>query len=179
MPSLPDWSRTRSLKSTWRTNLEWFSTTPGFLHPNPDARLSGHESDNDLVMNQSLVDLIDSARKSVILSTPYLRLSNELFEAIERKRAQGVSVQLVTSKASSKLLTKIQFQNRDIKRLQKIGVTIWQKNSTDDLHAKLVIVDGQRAFIGSHNLNMRATLMDLEAGFLIDDEAAARFDRRL
>jgi putative cardiolipin synthase len=162
-----------TLESTWRTKMKWFKAPTAFLHFNPRARRLGEESERDLLMNADLVALIDSARSSVILSTPYLRLSDDLYRAIENKRAQGIRVQLMTSKPDSRIIPKIQFQNRDINRLRKIGVDIWQKNSTDDLHAKMIIVDGQRAFFGSHNLNMRATFMDLEAGFLIDDEAAA------
>jgi len=124
--------------------------------------------------NDSLVELAESAQHELVLSTPYLRLPKELFNAIKDRRKHGVAVTLVTSKTTSHLLPPLQMQNRDIKRLRKLGVTLLQKDSDDDLHAKLMIADGERAFLGSHNFNMRGSFMDLEAGLVFDNREAAK-----
>ena len=41
------------------------------------------------------------------------------------------------------------------------------------LHAKLLIVDGRRALVGSANLTHRALTANLEAGVLIEDPDVA------
>lgn len=153
--------------------LEWLETQPQFLHFDPHVRKTAKPK-YESQFNEALVELTKSARHELIISTPYLRLPDELFNAIKDRRSAGVRVTLVTSRANSKLLPKLQLQNRDIKRLGKIGVILLQKKSTDDLHAKVIVADGERAFMGSHNLNMRGSYMDLEAGLLFENEKAAQ-----
>jgi phosphatidylserine/phosphatidylglycerophosphate/cardiolipin synthase-like enzyme len=158
--------------------LSWIDTSVRFVHFDPRERLTAKPRFNDAAgFNRTLVSLVESARHELVISTPFLRLSNELYRAIKARKRAGVAVTLVTSRFDSKIIPKIQTQNRDIKRLTKLGVTIDQKVSTDDLHAKLIIADGERAYLGSHNLNMRGTFMDLEAGLLIDNPEAAQVIR--
>lgn len=155
--------------------LAWIDTSVRFVHFDPRERLTAKPRFNDAAgFNRALVSLVESAQRELVISTPFLRLSNELYRAIKARKRAGVAITLVTSRFDSKIIPKIQTQNRDIKRLTRLGVTIDQKVSTDDLHAKLIIADGERAFLGSHNLNMRGTFMDLEAGLLIDNPEAAQ-----
>jgi phosphatidylserine/phosphatidylglycerophosphate/cardiolipin synthase-like enzyme len=159
-------------------SLSWIDTSVRFVHFDPRERLTAKPRFNDAAgFNRALVSLVESARHELVISTPFLRLSNELYRAIKARKRAGVAITLVTSRFDSKIIPKIQTQNRDIKRLTKLGVTIDQKVSTDDLHAKLIIADGERAYLGSHNLNMRGTFMDLEAGLLIDNPEAAQVIR--
>ncbi len=158
--------------------LTWINAVVRFAHYDPRERLTAKPRFLDTTgFNQSLLDLIRSARSELIVSTPFLRLPKEFFDAIKERRHAGVRVTLVTSRYDSQIIPKIQTQNRDIKRLQNLNVELEQKASTDDLHAKLIIADGERVFLGSHNFNMRGSFMDLEAGVFIDDPRAAAIVR--
>lgn len=160
-------------------NLDWHAlksieTNVRFVHFAPGPRLENTETAADLSFTDELVGLVRGARRQIVIATPYLRLPDRLREAILAKQKEGIEIRVITSKADSKILPKkFQFQNLDVDRLRNGGVQIFQKNSSDDLHAKLIVIDGRRAFIGSNNLNMRAAYMDLEAGLLFDDERVA------
>ncbi len=57
---------------------------------------------------------------------------------------------------------------------QLAGITRWrwpadQRTPGAALHAKLLVVDGRRALVGSANLTHRALAANLEAGVLIAD----------
>jgi putative cardiolipin synthase len=58
------------------------------------------------------------------------------------------------------------------------GITRWRwpahaRNAGAVLHAKLLVIDGRRALVGSANLTRRALADNLEAGVLINDERTA------
>lgn len=58
------------------------------------------------------------------------------------------------------------------------GVNRWRwpaehRDATAALHAKLIVIDGARAFVGSANLTARALHHNLEVGLLIQDERVA------
>jgi phosphatidylserine/phosphatidylglycerophosphate/cardiolipin synthase-like enzyme len=155
--------------------LTWIDTPIRFLHYEPSGRVSrALPTDDTTEFNSELVSLINGAKHEIVISTPFLRLPDELFRAIENRSRAGVQITLVTSRFDSKIIPKLQTQNRDIERLENLGVRLMQKNSTDDLHAKLIVADGERAYFGSHNLNMRGTFMDLESGVLVENHEAAQ-----
>ena len=61
---------------------------------------------------------------------------------------------------------------------QLTGINRWrwppdQRNEGAVLHAKLLVVDGQHAFVGSANLTRRALNANIEAGVLVRDAAFA------
>ncbi len=58
------------------------------------------------------------------------------------------------------------------------GINRWrwpaeQRDAAAVLHAKLLVVDGRRAFVGSANLTARALRHNLEVGLLVQDERVA------
>lgn len=133
------------------------------------------ERKEDVYLTTRLTELIASAQRQIFISTPYLRLSPPLFDAIAGARKKGLTVTLMTGKAKSLIATSREygFQNKDVSRLRKIGVTVLEPVSDDDLHMKSIIIDRQKFFVGTHNLDMRSTYLDLESGFIVDDAATA------
>ncbi len=58
------------------------------------------------------------------------------------------------------------------------GINLWRwpaehRDATAALHAKLIVIDGRRAFVGSANLTARALHHNLEVGLLVQDERVA------
>lgn len=116
------------------------------------------------------VQMIDSAKKEIVISTPYCRPSVAISAAFDRAAARGVKVQLIT---------RIHLAGDDIPQIaedvNKEGVNHLLRNveifewtePNSILHAKLIVVDQKLGFVSGVNLNRRSFLHDVESGVLI------------
>ena len=115
-------------------------------------------------------DMVDSAEKSVKISTPYFRPTEMFTAALNRAVKRGVDVTLIT---------RLDLSGDTVDWLlsdaNKAGVNqFWDKIKIYEytepkviLHSKIVLVDGKFSFIGSVNLNKRSFFHDLENGAMI------------
>lgn len=121
-------------------------------------------------------EMIDSAQKEILLTTPYFRPSKKISEALGRASQRGVRVQV---------LTRIHLAGDDVppiaEDVNKKGVNSHLKDLemyewTDPksiMHAKLLVIDQKLSFISSVNLNARSFIHDTESGVLILHEGTA------
>jgi len=132
--------------------------------------------------------LIDSAESEVILISAYLVPTPELEAVVERVEARGVNVRILTNSLQSNnhLAAHAAYRghlNRLIGHgadLHEVRVTaadrdLYMREPVDDkqlgLHAKLLLVDDDFAFIGSCNLDPRSLKINTEVGLIIESEA--------
>ena len=131
---------------------------------------------NDHQSLESLyVSLIDSAEKSLMISSPYLRPTPKITAALDRAILRKVDITIQTRinlEGDTQAWLYTEVNKESINRfVRKITMYEWKDNSI--LHSKFMIVDGKISFIGSVNLSRRSFIQDVENGFLISDEKVA------
>lgn len=124
---------------------------------------------DDQALEKLYVEMLDHAKSSVVISSPYLRPTKSLFEAILRAVERGIRVDIQTriNLAGDTQAWLYEETNKvAINELyDKVGVYEWQGNSI--LHSKILVVDDNLSFVGSVNLSRRSFIQDVEGGFLI------------
>lgn len=173
----------------WIDGVEYISDVPGKNNGNTFLGGSG-------LSTQRLISLVQNAKKSVTIQTPYLvttDISRNLFKALVDN---GVDVKILTnSLASNDNLEAFSGYQRDRKALLKTGVKIYefkpdaqirQKIMSDvmegqlqempifGLHAKSMVIDDDITVIGTFNLDPRSANLNTESIIIIPSQKVAR-----
>lgn len=156
------------LDEGWRDSLVDVKGDIRFI--NYDPSLKGSNFDKD----EELLKIIESGEKEVIITSPFSRFPEDYLEAIKKKTAEGVKVVFYfgdVTKYGGDLGGSIYWHHKQ--ELLKAGAEVNIYEGDDFLHAKVVLVDGRKGYIGTHNFNMRSKYLDLESGFVFDDVSVA------
>lgn len=122
-----------------------------------------------------LHEIFENAQTSIIIESPYLIPGRKLRRLLERKRAEGVHVQIVTNSIrSTDGLLPFAGYLKYRHRLVRAGIDVREFRGPDTLHAKSAVVDGRIVLIGSYNIDSRSEKWDLEAMCVAEDEELAR-----
>ena len=115
-----------------------------------------------------LLTTIYTARKELILTTPYFVPDNTILIALKSAAHRGVEVTIIVpEKNDSKL---VQYASRArYSELSRSGIKI-KKFSEGLLHAKTVTVDNEYSLIGSVNLDMRSFWLNFELTLFVYDK---------
>lgn len=119
--------------------------------------------------NQRLfISLLHSARKQIVITTPYFIPDGPLFAALEIAVLRGVDVHLIVSEKEDQFLVG-QAQKSYYEDLLETGVKIhlFQKKF---LHAKHLTIDDDVTLIGSSNMDIRSFVLNAEISLLIYDK---------
>jgi phosphatidylserine/phosphatidylglycerophosphate/cardiolipin synthase-like enzyme len=118
------------------------------------------------------VEMIDSAKKSIKLSSPYLRPTPKIMDALKRAAKRGIDVTIQTRvklEGDTQAWIYEEVNKESINALYKVAkIYEWKENSI--LHSKFLLVDGESALIGSVNLSRRSFIQDIENGFVIQSK---------
>jgi phosphatidylserine/phosphatidylglycerophosphate/cardiolipin synthase-like enzyme len=131
--------------------------------------------------------LIQSARKRLDVTSELLgnaAIESELIAAVRR----GVSVRLISPLCVNGATTEIQdLQNASLRKLQDWGVQVHvtgpvQTFQTPYMHARTMLADGTRLYMGSISLSPDSTTFNREVGLFMAEAASvrtykARFDQ--
>lgn len=119
-------------------------------------------------------DMIDSAQKRILISSPYFRPEKVISDALDRALKRGVQITVVTrldleGDTADFILSAV---NKDGVNayLKRIHIFEYTEPATI-LHSKLFLIDGESSFISSVNLNKRSFYHDTENGVLVNDRA--------
>lgn len=162
----------------WLDGVEYISDLPG---KNDGTKFLGGSG----LSTERLITLVQQAKKSVIIQTPYLittDLSKKLFKTLIE---QGVEVKILTNSLSSNdNLEAFSGYQRDRKALLQTGVKIYefkpnaqirQKIMSEvmegqlqnmpifGLHAKSMVIDDEITVIGTFNLDPRSANLNTES----------------
>ncbi len=120
---------------------------------------------------------IAGARRQLLLATPYFVPSEALTAALMNAALRGVEVSVLTPKhGDSRLVSAAARSYYD--ELTSAGVRIYEYGPPM-LHAKLLVMDGQVAAVGSANFDHRSLALNFETmAVLYDGEIAARLADR-
>ncbi len=112
-----------------------------------------------------ILGLINQAKKSVCITTPYLIIDTELEQALENAAFRGVDVKIITphipDKRSIFLITKSYYP-----KLLQAGVKIYEY-APGFIHSKIYVVDDKYALIGTVNMDYRSLVHHFENSVFI------------
>ena len=118
--------------------------------------------------------MIDGARESVLIESPYLVPSRAFQATLERALARGVHFRILTnSLATTDNLWPQAGYVGHRKGLVRAGVELWEYTGPECLHAKTAVIDGDRVVVGSYNLDPRSERLNTELAVVVENEAVA------
>ena len=121
----------------------------GFVIPYGDCPLDGER-----VGEMVYIDLLNRARHSVHIITPYLILDGELETALRFAAERGVDVHLILPGKPDKVFVYALAKTHYLPLLSSgVKISEWTPGFT---HAKVMIMDGQEAVVGTINLDYRS-----------------------
>lgn len=176
-------------KFIWLDGVEYISDLPG---KNKGETFLGGGG----ISTQRLIKLVQQAKKSVTIQTPYLittNLGKKMFKELVKK---GVEVKILTnSLASTDNLEAFSGYQRDRIKLLKTGVEIYEfrpdakirrkimsevmQQKLDDmpifgLHAKSMVIDDKISVIGTFNLDPRSANLNTESITIIPSQEISK-----
>ncbi|MEJ2385507.1 MAG: phospholipase D family protein, partial [Xanthomonadales bacterium] len=154
----------------------------------PPRDYTAEPDDAPVQVGERLIAAIDAAATDVWLVSAYLIPTAELEQAVARAIARGVRVRILTNSiGSNNHLTAHSAYRRHVRRLVEMGVEVHEvRDDAEDrdlyiespiedktlcLHAKVMVFDDDRVFIGSANLDPRSLRINTEMGLLIESPA--------
>jgi len=120
-----------------------------------------------------LVGAVSSARKRVLIMTPYFLPSRALIAALQTAALRGVAVWVILPARNN--LPVVHWATKNMLReLVQLGVRIFYQ-PPPFVHSKLFVVDGRYAQIGSPNIDPRSLRLNFELALeVFDPEVAAK-----
>jgi putative cardiolipin synthase len=156
--------------------------------------------DEHKIVAREITAALDSAQSEILIYTPYFIPRSNGMELIERIRARGVRIVLLTNSLATNNHTSVHSAYASYrKRLLAAGVEVWEARGDaayqerDDgtktrryltLHTKGIMIDRRYTFVGSLNLDPRSFDLNSELGIMVDSiematALAERTSRRL
>ncbi|ALK30604.1 phospholipase D-like domain-containing protein [Burkholderia plantarii] len=136
-----------------------------YVHDWPDKHSPGTLRD--------MLQAFAAARHEILIINPYLILVPELREALARKQREGVKVTLVSASLAS-VAQEFPAVGRayadDLPGLVRAGIDVREYSDRENrmMHAKLVVIDGHRYYLGSFNFDSLSARLNTENGLWID-----------
>ncbi|MDP9370231.1 MAG: phospholipase D-like domain-containing protein [Chloroflexota bacterium] len=133
-----------------------------------DWRRTAEPPDGPLVVSpttsrRTLLNIIEGATTSIDIYAEVVR-DEEIVAALEQAPSRGVTVRLIVSNDSEE-----NDRGREERaRLAARGVQVRLARGLY-VHAKMVLVDGKRAFVGSQNFTTASLDLNRELGILLND----------
>ena len=148
------------------------------------------------VVANELLKLFNEAKEQVLVISAYLIPSPELEQAVQQAVARDVEVRILTNSiGSNNHLTAHAAYRNHIDALLQHGATLHEVRTdardrhlymlrpvtekTLALHAKALVIDGHKVFIGSANLDPRSLKINTEVGLLVESEALNKHVRKV
>ncbi len=111
-----------------------------------------------------IIRLIEQAEKEILIESPYIVFSQEIYNAFQRAVDRGVKVQILTNSmntSDSYFVLPVYFKERD--QLIKLGFDIMEfQGAQQYLHSKMFVFDRKHLVIGSYNLDNFSTKINTE-----------------
>ena len=113
--------------------------------------------------------LIDSARHSIHITTPYFLPDKSATEALEKAARRGVEVRILVPGRHADHFLSRRSSRRRYGPLLKAGARIFEY-SPSMIHAKILTVDGRWSVVGTTNFDSRSFRLNDEINLAVVDE---------
>jgi cardiolipin synthase len=151
---------------------DYFDFTPAATKA-PMLVISSTPSAGDATRARLLFQLlIASAKKSILITTPYFLPDHSARQELLRARRRGVDVRIVTPGAKSDHWQTRRSSRRHYGDLLKQGAQIFEYQPSM-IHAKIMIVDGMWCVVGSTNFDSRSFQLNDEVNLAVCDRQLA------
>lgn len=140
-----------------------------YIFDNPVGQKSSLKKPEALENNiaKQLYAAVRTATKSVVIITPYLVITPEQEALFAELRGRGIKVRIFTNGKNSNDVPAAHVGYLNTRKLAlKHGVQIWEYNGPDTLHAKMVLIDREKMFVGSFNWDFRSQNLNREVGIV-------------
>jgi putative cardiolipin synthase len=176
----------------------WAKASLAYDSPDKASAVNGDQPGR--LMWRRVAALAASAKSDLIIVSPYLVPGAPEMELLRQLRERGVRVRILTNSLASTDMPIVHagYQHYRVPLLQ-MGVELFEvrrhpgepdtnggsiksgSSGAFALHAKVFVIDRERAFVGSMNFDQRSLRINTEMGLIIDSpqiarEIAGRFD---
>jgi cardiolipin synthase len=176
-----------NFSETWQIEtgeLPQLPTTGGGAnaHPRPSGRadiviVSGSPHHIRSYIRNTFLLNIASAEKEILIATPYFVPGPRMIRSLLRASRRGVKVRLLLPARSDAPMVRL-LGCSYYGTLLRQGIEI-RELGREILHAKVMLIDGERTVIGSANLDQRSFHRNHELNGVIDDVTFGRQIKRL
>lgn len=128
---------------------------------------SGPTQDEKETFIQAVFLCLISARKQILVMTPYFAPPPDIFRAIRTAALRGLDVRIVLPRENNHIYAGLAGQAR-YEALLEAGARIFERNPPF-LHAKAMLVDDEFALVGTGNLDIRSLRLNYESNLLVSD----------
>jgi cardiolipin synthase A/B len=129
------------------------------------------------IIERSYIDAIRGARERIDIAVPYFYPGRGFRTALRRAARRGVQVRLLLQGKIDYRIAALAAQ-AVYDELRGHGVRIYEYTPAF-LHAKVAVIDGQWATVGSSNIDPLSLLLNLEANVVVRDSGfAAQLEQR-
>ena len=137
----------------------------------PTSILGSDYGKNNQTIKEAFFRMITSARKEVLITTPYFVPDDSIFNALKITSKSGVKISLILpEKPDSK--TAFFASQTYFKDLLKSGVSIFYYNR-GMMHSKIMIIDEAISTVGSTNMDQRSFNLNAEVNaFMLSEKIA-------
>lgn len=158
--------RIKTLGLSWRKDLAKFPRLRGALKepaPEPEAQAETRLLDSrtrleprEEIIGEALARLSQSARRQILIQSPYLVLSKQAVDTLAAVGRRGVQITVLTNSpvSSDNALSQAFFLEQWPELLARVpGLRIFVTGRARTVHTKLAVFDDQVTLIGTYNLD--------------------------
>lgn len=132
----------------------------------------GGPYDKEKWVRDALLDLMDSAKESVWITSPYFVPDEEALAVIRRVAMSGIDVRIILPGKGDRGIS-FYGSNGNIETMIEAGAKVYAYRDDSFIHAKQVLVDGERGAVGTANFDVRSFRLNHELMvFLYDRDDA-------
>lgn len=136
---------------------------------------SGPDSEHEQI-KMTYLKMISSAKKEILIQTPYYIPDESIHEALKLALLSGVKVRMQIPNKPDHILVYWATYSFSAELLQYGAIIETYENGF--IHAKTMIIDGGIVSVGSANIDVRSFRLDFEVNCIIYDEAFTQEVRR-
>ncbi|MBQ4265094.1 MAG: cardiolipin synthase, partial [Clostridia bacterium] len=134
--------------------------TDGFVQPYADSPM-----DLENVGEHVYLQIINSAKDYVYITTPYLIVDDSMLSALILAAKSGVDVRIITPRIWDKRLVHMTTRSY-YRELTRAGVKVYEYTN-GFMHAKTFVSDDNIATVGTTNLDFRSLYLHFECGVML------------
>ncbi len=135
------------------------------------AQPYGDEPFDDVMLSENIyLEMIAQAERYIFVFTPYLILSDELTTAFCLAAKRGVDVRIVVPAIPDKKVV-YRVTKSNYRHLLKEHVRVYEY-TPGFIHSKCLLIDGQRATVGTVNFDYRSLFLHFEDGLYFAENRA-------
>ena len=157
-----------------KINLEEVRYTNLFQISNdiPTSILGSDYGKNNQTIMEAFFGMITSAKKEILITTPYFIPDDSIFNALKITSKSGVKIKLIIPEKPD-IKTAFYASQTYLKDLIISGVEVYYYTK-GMMHSKTMIIDGKISTVGSTNMDQRSFSLNAEVNAFVRDKIVAQ-----